>query len=153
MSIPSFDNPCSTISRASLAGYELQTMLDKEIIYLKRSPKIWHEVEDESLCIGEELDDSLSNKTKSSHSKSSSGKKSANENGRNEIILLSNPQSKSEIKILKKRLTSLHIAESSSYIFPTKAPVSSSTSRMLDWFMSCCWRCSPGCQQLPTLNM
>lgn len=121
-------------------------MLDKEIIYLKRSPKIWHEVEDESLCIGEELDDSLSNKTKSSHSKSSSGKKSANENGiilekykplairafnkktgRNEIILLSNPQSKSEIKILKKRLTSLHIAESSSYIFPTKAPVSSCT--------------------------
>ncbi|KAI4470402.1 atp-dependent rna helicase [Holotrichia oblita] len=99
-------------------------MLDKEIIYLKSSPKIWHEIEDESLCIGEQLDDSLSSRTKSSNSKNSSGKSSANENG----VIIENVLSESSIPSL-------------------------ATSRMLDWFMSCCWKCSPGCQQLPTLNM
>lgn len=124
-------------------------MIDKEIIYIKKSPKIWYEFEDESLCVGSELDDSLSFRTtRSSNSKHSSRKSSANERhviikkykpirtkifnketGKNEVVFINDPQSKSynEMKIVKKCLTSLRIAESSSYIFPTKKSASSCT--------------------------
>lgn len=112
-------------------------MIDKEIIFIKRSPKLWYEIEEESLQMESETDDTSSIRTKSS-SKSDSRKSTANEryvvidnsinaiSGDHGIEGMNNSYKRvSKLNVIKKRLPALHVAESSSYVFPTKRPIAS----------------------------
>ncbi|XP_022920920.2 uncharacterized protein [Onthophagus taurus] len=151
VSAPAFDSPRSAMSKSSISCVDVHEFLDKEVVFIKKGPAVWYDPEDEQSSCEEEstwhviASGSSTNKNDNRISSGSCCTRSSSTEDPNKIPAVEKG----------KRCLS-HKNKSSTYLFTPPQTVSAcsiATSRILDWVMTCCWKCSPGCQQLPALNV